>query len=282
MKNLPIIKRASAIILAVVTTLTLGSACGKSSTGLPPGRCPAPNYTYCCAVQWNPAGTKYPMGTLTEAWKVYSPNATTATAACGAAIAALGGTYDVRPGIGVKCIRSPGGAGCTPADRTLGPTSEGPTIQSYTDPHLKVVQSYALGKLAADAAAASGLPRPYGLDCNTCADNAANGTCSEQVTACDADPACQDPATSGTCCASCISCLYAGGSPSACGCNLSDSTVLNLANCLLAQCPQCADASNGTGGSPTSTLLPDGSPCSSNDECQSCVCDADNSTCVTP
>ena len=199
-----------------------------------------------------------------------SPNVVTATAACGGAIVALGGSYDMRSGMGIACARSIGGIACPNPARVLGPTSTGPTIQSYNGPLvIKAIESYAHGK----AEAASPGWHTEGLDCNTCANNAANDTCNTQVSACDED----------TSCSSCISCLFADASAtvSSCGCDLSNQATGSLASCLLQACPVCGGAS-GMGGSATSTLLPDGAPCSSNDDCQSCICDMDTSTCGEP
>jgi len=159
---------------------------------------------------------------------------------------------------------------CFFPDKVLPATNGGPIVQSYRVPGLKILESYAAGKLAA---AAPGL-HTEGLDCNTCANDAANVTCSSQVTTCDED----------TSCSTCISCLFADASATvaSCGCDLSNQPTAGLATCLLQACPQCGSSSGGMGGSATSTLSADGSPCSSNEECESCVCDMDNGTCITP
>jgi len=268
-------QRITASAIVTIAAVAFESAgCTPSSNNLG-NRCPAPNYTFCCAVQWNPPGTKFPDGTLTEEWKVFSPNIPQAVAACQGSIIADNGFYDMRAGQQpIVCVRSPGGAACPNPARVLGPTSPGPILQSV-DPKVKVIGSMAQGKIEA---AAPGF-HVDGLSCNDCANNASNTTCSQQLSNCDQD----------TTCATCVACLDSGGTTAACGCDVSDAAVASLGQCLLTACPQCSSSSSsgasggsGAGGSGGSSLLPDGATCISSDECQSCVCDADTNTCATP
>jgi len=120
--------------------------------------------------------------------------------------------------------------------------------------------------------------------CAGCANAASATTCSTQTGACATDASCS----------ACLACLDAGGDAADCGCNVL-TPALNLAECLLTQCPSCvpdseppalvcsandlADACAARMPGQTSCdssawcgPSPDGSSCTTANDCQSCGC----------